>query len=351
MRITNNYMTRNYLGNLNNTLNRYNESANRLTTGRKFSKMSENVSDGTRALNVRTQYYKNEQLQENVKKAGETLTVAESNLTSIKDIIENVHSKCIEALNGPKSSANEIFATDFDAVKKQIVEFANCKYNDNYILGGTNNKTVPFEIGDDGHLYYNGVNVNDITKEGGIFLDNTDESDPTQVKYSNSVYIDVGINMSIKNGQVDPRTAFNMSVSGLDCLGYGKSDLTYQDIEGNTQTVEDAPENIYEIIDCMSQCLKDMDFDKLSAYNDRLKEKFDDLVTEISDIGIRTNYLDRHTSRLEDEEFVLTDIQVDLEYIQETDELINNKSMEYSWLLTLQYGSKVLPKSLMDYVQ
>ena len=73
MRITNNYMNRNYLGNLNGTLERYNESGNRLTTGREFDKMSDNVSDGTRALTIRTQSYKNEQIQENVKKAGESL--------------------------------------------------------------------------------------------------------------------------------------------------------------------------------------------------------------------------------------------------------------------------------------
>ena len=52
MRVTNNYMTRNYLNNLNNSLSLYNESENKLTTGRKISKMSDDVSAGTRALGV-----------------------------------------------------------------------------------------------------------------------------------------------------------------------------------------------------------------------------------------------------------------------------------------------------------
>ncbi|MGN0613886.1 MAG: hypothetical protein ACI4JB_08305 [Porcipelethomonas sp.] len=344
MRITNNYMTRNYLGNLNNSLELYNQSGNRLTTGRKFSKMSENVSDGTRALNIRTQVYKNEQIQENVKKAGESLTVAESNLTSIKDILTNVYAETIEALNSPKASEADIFACDFDAIKNQIVEFANCKYNNSYILGGTNNTSAPFAI-ENGELTYNGVKVNDIQEIDGKFFSGT-----TEVPYSSSIYIDVGINMSIKNGQVDPRTAFDMSVSGLDCLGFGTSQITYQCTDGSTQTIE-APNNAYELIDEMAECLRNEDFDKLSGLNDHLKKTLDGLITEISDIGIRTNYLDRHTTRLEDEEYVLTEIQNDVEYIQETDELINNKSMEYSWLLTLQYGSKVLPQSLMNYVQ
>ena len=49
MRVTNNAMTRNYLINLNNNLSLLNESGTRLQTGREFTKMSENVSAGTRA--------------------------------------------------------------------------------------------------------------------------------------------------------------------------------------------------------------------------------------------------------------------------------------------------------------
>ncbi len=344
MRITNNYMTRNYLNNLNSSLNLYNESGNRLNTGRRFTKMSENVSDGTRALNIRTQSYKNEQIQENVKKASENLYVAESNLMSIKDITENVYNNAIHALNGTNESANEIFKTDFEAIKNQIVEFANCRYNNTYVLGGTNNTSSPFTL-QDGELLYNGVNVNDIQKVGDRFMVGT-----TEVPYSNSVYMDIGIDMTINNGRIDARTAFDMTVSGLDCLGYGMSEVTYENA-GGEQVTEEFPNNIFEIMDEMATAVGEKNYEKLGALNDHLKKGFDNLVMEISDIGIKTNYLDRHTSRLEDEEFILTEIQNDVEYIKETDELINNKSMEYSWLLTLQYGSKVLPKSLMDYVQ
>ena len=348
MRITNTYMTRNYLANLNNSLELYNKSGDKLNSGRKISKMSDNVSDGTRALSIRTQFYKNEQIQENVKKAGETLSVAESNLMSIKDIIDNVHSKCVEALNGPKESAAEIFSLDFTAVKDQIVEFANCKYNDSYVLGGTNNQSAPFTVNSNGNLLFNGTKVNNITKTGGVFKNQATNS---EVAYSQSVYMDIGIDMVVKNGVVDPRTAFNMTENGLDALGYGTSTLEYTDDKGNKQTF-DAPNNAFEIIGEMASCLNEpKNYEKLAVLNDHLKKTFDGLVNEIADIGIRTNYLDRHSSRLEDEEDVLTKIQNDLEYVKETDELINNKNMEYSWLLTLQFGSKVLPQTLMDYIK
>lgn len=344
MRVTSNYMMRNYLNNLNNALALYNESGNKLHSGRKFTKMSEDVSAGTRALTVRTQVYKNEQIQSNVKKAGESLAVAETNLTSIKDIIANVNEQTITALNGTNVDGAHIFSLDFNSVKNQIVEFANCKYNDTYVLGGTNNQTPPFKI-ENGELFYNGISVNEIQKSDGKFL-----SGNSEVPYSDSLYLDIGIGMNVKNGTVDPRSAFNMSVSGLDCLGYGMSDITYLDIDGEEHSAT-VPNNAFEIIDEMAKCLDEKDYDKLNALNDHLKKTFSNLVTEISDIGIRTNYLEKHESRLSDESDVLAKIQVDLEYIKDTDELINNKSMEYSWLLTLQYGGKILPQSLMDYVQ
>lgn len=344
MRVTNNMMTRNYLNNLNNNLSLVNESGNRLQSGRKFTKMSQNVSDGTRALNVRTQMYKNDQLQENVKKSGESLSVAETNMMSLEDILNSVHEQTIRALNGTNESAAEIYSINFDSLKNQVVEFANCKYNDTYILGGTNNQTPPFEV-KDGELYYNGVNVNDVEKTDGIFYANGEK-----VPYSDSIYMDIGIGLNVKNGVVDPRSAFNMSVSGLDALGYGTSEVTYQDRNGESHTIE-VPNNAYELLDEMSAALNEKDFDRLAALNDHLRETVDDLVTEIADVGVRTKYLENHTSRLEDEKFYMTDIQSDLEYIKDTDELINQKMCEYSWLLTLQYGGKIIPQSLMDYIQ
>lgn len=345
MRVTNRSMTRNYLRNLNRNLSLYDESGRRTENGRKFTRMSENVSDGTRALNVRTQMYKNEQVQENAHKASESLSVAESNMMSIEDILNSVYDQTIKAANGTNEQSAEIFSINFDTLKKQIVEFANCKYNDMYVLGGTNNQYAPFELKDDGELFYNGVSVGSVEKTDGVFYSNGDK-----VPYSDSVYLDIGIGLSVKNGIVDPRSAFNMSVSGLDALGYGRSDITYADRDGVEHTIN-VPNNSVELLGEMSKALDEKDFDKLIALNDHLKKSINGLVTEIADVGVRTNYLDNNIGRLENEEDYLTEIQSNLEYIKDTDELINHKMLEYSWLLTLQYGGKVIPQTLMDYIQ
>lgn len=371
MRVTNTMLTRNYLNNLNRNLDLYNQSGSRLQSGRKFTKMSENVSDGTRALNVRTQVYKNEQYQENVKKAGESLDDAETNITSIEDILNSVWEQTIKACNGTNESASEIFSINFSSIKNQVIEFANCKYNDMYVLGGTNNSEPPFNTDKDGALLYNGVRVDDIIKKDGKFLysqteetenpvldengDQVSDDDGNLLYYkevpeSGCVYMDIGIGLSVKNGIVDPRTAFNMSVSGLDVLGYGRSDITYQDTMGENHTIN-VPNNAYELLDEMSKALDEKDFDKLSALNEHLKGTINDLITEISDVGVRTNYLENHLGRLENEEDYMTEIQTNLEYISDPEEISKHEMLKYTWLLTLQYGGSVMPKSLMDYIQ
>lgn len=366
MRVTNTALTRNYLNNLNRNLSLYDKSGKRLQTGRKFNKMSENVSDGTRALNIRTQMYKNEQYQENASKSRESLSVAETNLMSIEDILNSVNEQTIKALNGTNESASNIYSIDFNKLKNQVIEFANCTYNNSYVLGGTNNKEVPFEV-KEGELFYNGVNVNQVSKNDGVFtymyedMDmDFDEEDliynedgeliGSKVPYSDSIYMDIGIGLNVKNGTVDPRSALNISVSGLDALGYGMSDITYQDVSGEYHEIT-VPNNAYELLDEMAKALDEKDFDKLGALNDHLRKTVDNLITEIADVGVRTNYLDNHLGRLENEDDYMTEIQNNLEYIKDTDEIVNNSNLEYTWLLTLQYGGKVLPKSLMDYIQ
>ena len=56
MRITNNYMTRNYLGNLNNALDLYNQSGEKIHSGRKLNKMSDNVSEIDKFLKTDSQF-------------------------------------------------------------------------------------------------------------------------------------------------------------------------------------------------------------------------------------------------------------------------------------------------------
>lgn len=345
MRITQNSMTRNYLKSMNSTLSNLSASSDKLTTGRSFTKISEDVSGGINALKTRQKLYKNQQLQDNLKAADEELAVTETNLMSIKEIADTIHERAIKVQNDTNKGEYETFATQFDSYNKEIMSLSNCQYNDKYTLGGTSNGyDIPFTM-ENGKVCFNGVEVSTISKENGIFM-----TDGEKVPESDSVYMDIGLGLKFSEGELDTNTAFKVSVSGLDCLGFGTETRSVLNKDGTTTEYE-FPNNMCELISGMSDALRAGDMNKFAAYETKFKEQTDNLITNVSEIGVRTNFLDSNLQRLDNEEALLTEKQGNLEGVEDTEELINYKSFEYSWMLTLQYGSKVIPQSLMDFIR
>lgn len=347
MRVTQNALTRNYLFNMNKTLDETTKSNNRLTSGRKFTKISEDISSGITALKTREKLYKSQQMQENIKVADEELKVTETNLMAIKDIADAIHDSSIKLQNDTNQQERETFAVQFDTYKDQIISLANCQYNDKYTLGGTNGSDIPpFTMDDKGVTYFNGVEISKITKNA----DAEYVTDAGIVPQSEEVYLDIGLGVKFIGGNISPKSAFKVSVSGLECLGYGTSTVNSTGKDGVARDYE-VPNNLCDILTGMSQAIRDNDMDKFAAYEVNFKAQTDKLVTNVSEIGIRTNFLESNLERMENEEFLLTEKHANLEGVEDSKELINYKSMEYAWMLTLQYGSKVIPQSLMDFIK
>ncbi len=345
VRITQNVTNRSYLTNLNNTQYSMNKAMDKTQSGRAFEKISENVSSGIKAMSIRSKLYKNEQVTENVQVASEQLKVAEDNLIAVNDILSTIQSEVLKAINGTNpESNNEIFKAVMENSKDSILKLANGKYNDKYVMGGTNISKAPFTCDSNGKLQFNGINVEDIEKNGGTF-----ENNGNKVPYCDESYIDIGLDIKVTNGIVDPRTAYRVSVSGLDSLGFGKTQLEYEKKDGQKETYEFS-NNIYDIITDMSQALNDGDMDKMGALYEHMGNRISNLMTNVSDIGMRSKFLDTTSQRLENENLSLNQMQKDTEGIDDATEIMNFMNYKYAWNLTMQFGNSVIPKSLMDYV-
>ncbi|MFT3951782.1 MAG: hypothetical protein QM689_07575 [Oscillospiraceae bacterium] len=346
MRITNNRITRNYLANLNKNMELYSKQNDKIASGRSFTKISQNVSGGRKALELRTQAYRNEQYQNNIKTAQEQLDIAESSLSSISEVMTTIKEKAIKAANGTNDqTALDVYSDTFGALKSNILQFANATYVDKYVLGGTNGKTAPFTTDASGNLLFNGVATEDITATGGAFYDQSGDL----VSMSANNYIDIGLGIEIIGGKVDDQTAFNVTTNGLDALGYGTDTMTYSDAEG-TQYTETVPKNVYQLIGKMQEALDSGDSARLTALNDKFTNAYDQLMTSISGVGVKSSYLETVMTKYEDEETSISTMQTNLEGIQDADEIVRLNDYKYSWQLTLQFGSNLLPQTLMDYL-
>ncbi len=345
IRITQNVTNRSYLTNLYNTQNSMNKAMDKTQSGRAFNKVSENVSSGIKAMSIRSKLYKNEQITENVQIASEQLKVAEDNLIAVNDILSTIQSEVLKAINGTNpDSNNEIFKSVMENSKDSILKLANGKYNDKYVMGGTNISTAPFTCDSNGKMQFNGINIEEIEKNGGSF-----EHNGNKIPYCGESYIDIGLDIKVTNGDIDPRTAYKVSVSGLDSLGFGKSEINYEKKDGQKVTYEFS-NNVYDIITDMTQALGDGDMDKMGALYEHMGNRISNLMTNVSDIGMRSKFLDTTAQRLENENLSLNQMQTDTEGIDDATEIMNYMNYKYAWNLTMQFGNSLIPKSLMDYV-
>ncbi len=345
VRVTQGVVNRNYLTNLNGSQHAMNKAMEKVNTGRSFIKASDNVSDATSALSIRSRLYKNEQVRENIQTATEQLSIAEDNLLAINEVAVTVQSEVLRALNGTNDViGKDIFLSVFENSKRSILNFANSRYNDKYILGGTNAASQPFSVDDNGRVTYNGVTAEEIEKNNGVY-----EANGETVPYSKDTFIDIGLDITVVNGKVDPKTAYNISVSGLETLGYGTSEVVYESKSGEELTFE-VPNNIYDIITDMSDALENGDNERLSALYEHMNDRLDQMMKEVSGIGVRTQFLDSTLSRLESENISLNQLQQNTEGIDDATEIMNYMSYQYAWNLTMQFGNSVIPKSLMEYV-
>jgi flagellin-like hook-associated protein FlgL len=188
-----------------------------------------------------------------------------------------------------------------------------------------------------------------------IYLADGDEEGSPQfnynnVPYSQRKYVDAGFGLSIdKHTGLDKNSVIKTSVSGLDAFGYGTKIVEYAKEDGVVKTYE-VPNNVYEIYGEMAQALKDNDMDKFAALDMHLVERTDELVENISDLGISYKYIDSNLTRLANEAMTLEELQGSVEGIDNVTEITNLYNNKYAWELTLQFGSKYLPQSLMDYI-
>ncbi len=385
VRVTNPMMVRRYMGNLNTSLGMLSESTAKISSGKKYARLSENPLEVSRALRLEEDLVKNEQNVKTLEEAQSELAAAESNLVSIIDVLSTCYERSLKASTGTSSHYDRnIIADELDAYMDYIIKSMNSSFNDKYLFSNTNNSdSAPFELTDDGKVLFNGADVNEIFKgeDGNYYVPNKD--DDGNVAYTDSVsgdtyykvgnnyytdpnddttiftgdvsdleqqnvlvsesfvrYADVGLGMSFdSDGNVIPSSVIEISFGGLDALGFGMTD-------------DGLPKNCLSVLVEMSNQLRSTEFD-LEDFEDignQLITVKDTTNFYVAKVGSRSNYIEKSINRLGDEEYNLESLKKLIVEIDTSEEIINMKQYEFAWNAILQMGNKLIPPTLMDYV-
>ncbi len=118
----------------------------RLATGKRINRPSDDPSGAEIVLNLRTSQAAIEQFQRNAQAASQKLTAADDTLSGYENILERVRTLVAQGLSdtGTQPSRNAA-AIEIESLRSRILSVANAKNGDEYVFGGTRQNVPPFD--------------------------------------------------------------------------------------------------------------------------------------------------------------------------------------------------------------
>ena len=355
MRVTQRSVHRNYLSSLNRNAKQMNDSTMRMSTGRKFNKISENVSEGARAFKLRREILRAEQYVKNIEDTRDELKVAENgmlNVSSIMTKIEELMGSGMNGTNGPDE--RRIMANEIGNLMNDIAKIANDQNVDHFIFAGSKNvRPFVYEPVLDGSG--NPILDGDGNPVKQWYFQNTipgsaEYPNPTKIPVSASDlktdfgvtdrFIDIGFGLSLDaSGNIDPNTVTQVSTTGIEVFGYGETNGLPNNIIALAQKIVDDLKN------------PTFDHDEMQKNLDQFQARRSEFLIQVGDIGNRAKFLDDNQERIESELIDMQTLQRNIEAVSIEEESMYNNSYIYAWQVSLKLAGQILPQSIFDFMR
>ncbi|MDF2685977.1 MAG: flgL [Clostridia bacterium] len=321
MRMTNNLMYRTYMKNLNTNTKTLDDLNQKVSSQRRFLKISEDPAIALKAFKVRRDIARTELYRNNIDDIQSTLDEVESSISTVNDNVSDAAALILQGKNGTYSAADrKVVANSLRSYQEKILNAANSKFAGKYIFGGASVDKMPFTIVG-GNLLYNGQNVNT-----GTFTED----------YK---YVDIGLGLDVNGfGEVAPESAINTAHSGAELLGTGV------DING-------VPNNLYNILGDLADMFENNNMTQIELYSEKLSDKADDVRLQYVSVGEQVKFVEFIDKRLDINELNNSKKSKSLEGIELEKAIIEFSSQELIYNACLQMGTKILQPSLLDYLR
>ena len=344
MRITTRMMTSRYSKNLGNLASGLDKLNYQISSGRKFSRVSENTSAAISAFQIRRDLSKLEGYQSNIEYAQDTLSNAESALMNINGMMQAADSRILQGINATMTTSDKtIVAKELREMQAQLVQSLNATSMGSYCFGGTETQNKPFEIVS-GTLQYNGKILNDIN-------DTTIYPAGTEAKLkTDAMYLDIGLNLGFNptvSQTVDPSTALNIALPGLNIVGSGTTPSSLSPPNDNI------PNNLYDLLGRIATELESSSGSAvtLNTLFGHFQKQSANIMMTVTEIGSKSNYLEFMSKRMDNEVSNLKIRQANVEYADPTATIIDFKSQEMAYNAALQMGQKIIQPSIFDFMR
>jgi flagellar hook-associated protein 3 FlgL len=300
---------RDFMFNLNNTKGRYDTALSQTTSGKKLAHLSDNPSDMSYVLSLRSKIDQIDQFNKNIESGTGFLKTAESALNSTQNVMYSIVSLAEQgASETTDPEARRILANRIDNMRDEIMNYANTEVMGKFVFAGSATDTQPYTKAAD-------TVVGGITIPGVITYNGNNEEIDIQADFSVTVPTNIpGSQVFGANGAAQPPYDVFQRLSNLVVA-------LRQD---NTTAIGSEISNMKELINQLGN--------SMGSYGNTSAQ-----LTEIKGmLKTFTTSLKAKMSSLEDANMA---------------EAISNLTREQTALqVTLQSGAKIQQFTLMNYI-
>lgn len=380
-RITTNGLYRNYRTNLYKNNKNLADAMAGLETQRKFNTYAEDPAAASKAWRLRRSYWRTgDQIDNN----NYVISKYESAYTAMGAIVDGdagngEYALGLDAILSTVKASSDASGTSRAALGKQLLQTAdnivsmmNTKYGDEFVFAGADGANLPFEWNaDHSKLLYRGVDVTTpaTSYQSSDFPLNDDKTVNTEseayqkakseysaahpgasfedaLKLSDmaneATYVDIGLGMKEREGELVTGSAFNSAVSGLKFLGYGE--------DQNLVMVIKELGDIYSRTDEGGHFTQDGDADRANELLDKLQDTIRYAQDRHSQLDADAKYLKTNLKQLETNKNELDKQIVDTEDLDMAEAITNMTWAQYCYNAALRIGTNILSQSLIDYM-
>jgi flagellar hook-associated protein 3 FlgL len=345
MRVTNAMMTQSVIWNISSNLNNMNSVYKQLASGEKYSVASESPVEASKALSYQAYLTELDQYESNISDADSWMSVTESSLESMVDIVQRVSELSVQAANDTLDDEDlEKVLSEIEELTDELIQLGNTDYAGSYIFAGYDTSEEPFEM--TSTLYsdimtYKGV---PLSVEGPY----SDQASDTDILAYYSTYS----SESFENQDIEYPTSTlqstHVNLDGFDVMGTGtgsaasvlsqlkmylSGESSYKEVDTTTSPV--------------TVVTKELDMDEIMS---GIEKVLDTLVSQQTEIGSRMTRNDLKADR------VATDIEMYNDLLSQTKEAdiaelsVEMAEAETVYEASLAASSKVILPTLLNFL-
>lgn len=376
-RVTQGMLTSNSIRNISNAYKKLNTLENQLTTGKKINRPSDDPVTAMKGIRYRTEVLETGQyLDRNITEVNSWMDNADSTMNLVTESLQRIRELTLQGANDTyESNQRASIASEIEQIMEHIATLSNSQVNNKYIFNGTDTTNQPVDLEnfdfdmdintftstppanpENYVIVYNGETLNyDTTSASPVFkfnngsntitIDNSDPTNPNRVTYQEGA-----------NPPIDLKS-FQVVIANKNAFSTNNQNVNIEVMKGIKIPVNVNPANVFSSqmfgdIQSLVKAMKEgASGEQLDSYIGNIDTHLQNVITERSELGARSNRVEMIESRVSSQEITAKKIMSENEDIDAEKVIIELTSHETLLRASLSVGAKIMQPTLMDFLR